>query len=152
MEGTSPSRTSLLPPQRPRCFEKCNGYTRGGHFIIFIISFISLSFLIFQSCKTPCKWLPKAVPLSSFPDFRDNFYCMVPDLGRQILVFRLHSRGACNKTSLNKGCITHRGLAIYIKKYLSANEELRKFKYFTMQKIYSSKKILQKKLKSFKIF
>lgn len=51
VEGTSPSRTSLLPPQRPRCFEKCNGYTRGGHFIIFIISFISLSFLIFQSCK-----------------------------------------------------------------------------------------------------
>jgi len=47
-----------------------------GHCIIFIIYFISLS-LIFQSCKTPCKWLCKGVPLSSFPDFTDNFYCMV---------------------------------------------------------------------------
>jgi hypothetical protein len=30
--------------------------------------------------------------------------------------------------------VSHRGLAIYIKKYLKAKEELGKFKYFTMQK------------------
>jgi hypothetical protein len=37
---------------------------------------------------------------------------------------------------LNKGCVSqsHCGLAIYIKKYLKAKEELWKFKYFTMQK------------------
>jgi hypothetical protein len=36
---------------------------------------------------------------------------------------------------LTKGCVTHCGLAIYIKKYLHANEEeLWKLKYFTMQK------------------
>jgi len=29
--------------------------------------------------------------------------------------------------------VSHYGLAIYIKKYLKAKEELRKFKYFTMQ-------------------
>jgi len=29
---------------------------------------------------------------------------------------------------------SHCGLAIYIKKYLKANKELRKFKYFTMHK------------------
>jgi hypothetical protein len=34
----------------------------------------------------------------------------------------------------NKGCVTHHGLAIYIKKYLKAKEELWKLKYFTMQK------------------
>jgi hypothetical protein len=30
-------------------------------------------------------------------------------------------------------CVSHRGLAIYIKKYVKAKEELRKFKHFTMQ-------------------
>jgi hypothetical protein len=30
--------------------------------------------------------------------------------------------------------VSHCGLAIYIKKYFKAKEELRKFKYFTMQK------------------
>jgi hypothetical protein len=34
----------------------------------------------------------------------------------------------------NKGCVTtHCGLAIYIKKYLKAKEELWKFNFFTMQ-------------------
>jgi len=36
---------------------------------------------------------------------------------------------------------THCGLAIYIKKYLKAKEELWKHKYFTMQK-YNLQKIL----------
>jgi hypothetical protein len=35
---------------------------------------------------------------------------------------------------INKGCVTLCGLAIYIKKYLKAKEELWKLKYFTMQK------------------
>jgi hypothetical protein len=35
---------------------------------------------------------------------------------------------------INKGCVRLRGLAIYIKKYLKAKEELWKLKYFTMQK------------------
>jgi len=30
--------------------------------------------------------------------------------------------------------VSHYGLAVYIKKYLKAKEELQKFKYFTMQK------------------
>jgi hypothetical protein len=34
----------------------------------------------------------------------------------------------------NKGCVTLCGLAIYIKKYLNAKDELWKLKYFTMQK------------------
>jgi hypothetical protein len=42
------------------------------------------------------------------------------------------------------------GLAIYIKKYLKAEEELWKLKYFTMQK-YDLQKFLCKKPKSFKI-
>jgi hypothetical protein len=37
--------------------------------------------------------------------------------------------------------VSHGGLAIYIKKYLDAKEELRKFKYFSMQK-YNLQKIL----------
>jgi len=41
----------------------------------------------------------------------------------------------------NKGCVTHCALAIYIQKYLKAKEELRKLKYFTMQK-YNLQKIL----------
>jgi len=45
---------------------------------------------------------------------------------------------------------SHCGLAIYIKKYLKAKEELWKLKYFTMQK-YNLPKILYKKPKSFKI-
>jgi len=54
--------------------------------------------------------------------------------------------------------VSHRRLAIYIKKYLKAKEELRKFKYFTMQKYinlqkkflykYKETKILQRYLKS----
>jgi hypothetical protein len=42
--------------------------------------------------------------------------------------------------------VSHCGLAIYIKKYLKAKEELWKLKYFTMQK-YNLQKILYKKRK-----
>jgi hypothetical protein len=35
--------------------------------------------------------------------------------------------------------VSHGGLAIYIKKYLKAEEELWRLKYFTMQKLESSK-------------
>jgi hypothetical protein len=45
--------------------------------------------------------------------------------------------------------VSHRGLAIYIKKYLKAKEELQKLKYFTMQ-TYNLQKILENKPKSFK--
>jgi hypothetical protein len=41
---------------------------------------------------------------------------------------------------VNNGCVTHYDLAIYIKKYLKAKEELWKFKYFTMQKYNLQKK------------
>jgi len=41
---------------------------------------------------------------------------------------------------VNNGCVTHCDLAIYIKKYLKAKEELWKFKYFTMQKYNLQKK------------
>jgi len=37
--------------------------------------------------------------------------------------------------------VSHYGLAIYIKKYIKAKEELWKFKYFTMQK-YNLQRIL----------
>jgi hypothetical protein len=43
--------------------------------------------------------------------------------------------------SANKGCVTLCGLAIYIKKYLKAKEELWKLKYSTRQK-YNLQKIL----------
>jgi hypothetical protein len=46
--------------------------------------------------------------------------------------------------------VSHCGLANYIKRYLNAKEELRKLKYFTMQK-YNVQKILSKKPKSFRI-
>jgi hypothetical protein len=42
--------------------------------------------------------------------------------------------------------VSHCGLAIYIKTYLNAKEELQKLKYFTMQK-YNLQKILFKKPK-----
>ncbi len=46
--------------------------------------------------------------------------------------------------------VSHYGLAIYIKKYIKAKEEVWKLKYFTMQK-YNLQKILWKKPKSFKV-
>jgi len=46
--------------------------------------------------------------------------------------------------------VSQYGLAIYIKKYLKAKEELWKLKYFTMQK-YNLQKILWNKPKSFNI-
>jgi hypothetical protein len=54
------------------------------------------------------------------------------------------------KVKSKKGGVSHCGLAIYIKKYLKAKEELQKLKYFTMQK-YGLQKFLYKKPKSFKI-
>jgi hypothetical protein len=44
-----------------------------------------------------------------------------------------------------QGGVSYRGLAIYIKQYPEAKEELRKLKYFTMQK-YNLQKILFKVL------
>jgi hypothetical protein len=49
-----------------------------------------------------------------------------------------------------RGCVTLYGLAIYIKKYFKAKEELWKLKYFTIQK-YNLPKILEKEPKSFKM-
>jgi hypothetical protein len=46
-----------------------------------------------------------------------------------------------------KRCVTHCGLAIYIKKYLKAKEQLWKFKYFSMQK-YNLQKNPLKKIKN----
>jgi hypothetical protein len=43
---------------------------------------------------------------------------------------------------ISKGYITHCGLAVYIKKYLNAKEELWKLTYFTMQKKTNLQKIL----------
>ncbi len=40
--------------------------------------------------------------------------------------------------------MSHRGLAIYIKKYLKAKEELWKFKYFTMEKYNLQKNAFKK--------
>jgi len=53
---------------------------------------------------------------------------------------RLH-----HKLELNKGGVSHCGLAIYIKKYFKEKEELWKFKYFTKQKynLLKETKILQ---------
>jgi hypothetical protein len=46
--------------------------------------------------------------------------------------------------------VSHCGLAIYIKTYLNAKEELQKLKYFTMQK-YNLQKSSKRNQKSFKI-
>jgi hypothetical protein len=54
-----------------------------------------------------------------------------------------------NKTKQTRG-VSHCGLGIYIKKYLKAEEELWKLKYFTMPK-YIFQKLLLKKPKSLKI-
>jgi hypothetical protein len=50
-----------------------------------------------------------------------------------------------------QGYVSHGGLAIYIEKYLKAKEELRKLKYFTMQKYINLQINPLKKPKSFKI-
>jgi hypothetical protein len=51
------------------------------------------------------------------------------------------SQGIANNNNNNKGCVTHYGLAIYIKKYLKAKEEeLWKLKYFNMKKYNLHKK------------
>jgi hypothetical protein len=53
-------------------------------------------------------------------------------------------------TKKNKGCVSHRGLAIYMKKYLKAKDELWELKYFTMQK-HNVQKSSKGKPKSFEI-
>jgi hypothetical protein len=55
-----------------------------------------------------------------------------------------------NRWNITRG-VSQCDLAIYIKKYLKAKEELWKLKYFTMQKYNLQKKILSKKPKSFKV-
>jgi hypothetical protein len=64
------------------------------------------------------------------------------------LVIAIPCVGLNVKYPLTRG-VSHCGLAIYIKKYLKAKEELWKLKYFTMQKynlpkiLYEGTKILQ---------
>jgi len=55
------------------------------------------------------------------------------------------------KNKKNKGVVSQCGLAIYIKKYLKAKEELWKLKYFTMQKYKLKKKSFKRNQKTFKI-
>jgi hypothetical protein len=56
----------------------------------------------------------------------------------------------CGSLQSNTRGVSHCGLAIDIKKYLNAKEELQKLKYFTMQN-FNLQKMLQKKPKPFKI-
>jgi hypothetical protein len=51
---------------------------------------------------------------------------------------------------IKQGGVSHCGIAIYVKKYLKAKEDIWKLKFFTMQK-YNLQKNLQKKPKYFKI-
>jgi len=44
-----------------------------------------------------------------------------------------------NTPAIQTRGVSHRGLAIYIKKYFKAREELWKLKYFTIQKYYLQK-------------
>jgi hypothetical protein len=44
-----------------------------------------------------------------------------------------------NTPAMQTSGVSHSGLAIYIKKYLKAKEELRKLKYFTIKKYYLQK-------------
>jgi hypothetical protein len=49
-------------------------------------------------------------------------------------VWSSHKHGLILVLSFLTRGVSHCGLAIYIKNYIKANEELWKFKYFTMQK------------------
>jgi hypothetical protein len=68
----------------------------------------------------------------------------------ELLVFPIFQKIACDltiqyklaQTQLQQGGVTRHGLAIYIKMYLKAKEELWKLKYFTMQKLHNLQKIL----------
>jgi len=62
------------------------------------------------------------------------FYCSRKSQGTLTQIF---------PTLKQKGVCQHCGLAIYFKKYLMANEELWKLKYFTMQKYNLQKYSLQ---------
>jgi hypothetical protein len=57
---------------------------------------------------------------------------------------------ACYAMTHTTRGVSHGGLAIYMKKYLKAKEELWKLKYFTMQK-YNLQTILEKKPIFFKL-
>jgi hypothetical protein len=52
-----------------------------------------------------------------------------------LLSLHKHKEGEAIRNQKRTRGVSHFGLAIYIKKYLKANEELWKLKYFTMQKI-----------------
>jgi hypothetical protein len=58
------------------------------------------------------------------------------DLGPKPIVSRMKQ---------NKGCVSHWGFSIYIKKYLKAKEGLWKLKYFIMQKHNLQKNPLKEK-------
>jgi len=64
-----------------------------------------------------------------------EYACIVKLLGYThttlIIILKLHLMKIPKE---NKGCVSHCGLAIYMKTYLKAKEELWKLKYFTMQK------------------
>jgi len=75
---------------------------------------------------------------------RASFFKQTPNK-----VMQVHVQKGCPSIQETRG-VSHCGLAIYIKMYLKAKEELWKLKYFTMQK-YNLHKILWKKPKSFKI-
>jgi hypothetical protein len=74
--------------------------------------------------------------------------CRVTNLSILMIIFELFKLQ--NKCSIKQGGVSHCGLAIYIKKYLKAKEELWKLKYFTMQK-YNLQKDPLIETKSFKI-
>jgi hypothetical protein len=68
--------------------------------------------------------------LSDKMEFASNYRVKLPNQPSQPPKWEFKTRG-----------VSHCGLAIYIKRYLKAKEELWKLKYFTMQK-YNLQKIL----------
>ncbi len=85
---------------------------------------------------------PRALPYTNYTCSQSISFKQLPHVGS--LSFYIRSRETIhllNITHEKTRCVSHCGLAIYIKKYLKAKIELMKPKYFTMQR-YNLQKIL----------
>jgi hypothetical protein len=91
-----------------------------------------------HSLYSPRVFLTNKVRENNNNNFPTSLKCAAnPRKQKRIQNYSPNSAPQNHKHKQNKG--SHHGLAIYIQKYLKAQQELWNLKYFTMQKIYSSK-------------
>ncbi len=126
-------KPSCWHPCVPSTFKDYTNYTSHSEFLCFHMSSMQVDRILYSSVVYPHNY--GFIPRTLCEDNDPIDVLVIMQVTSCLPLFPLTRQFAGPFSyNIDKGCVSHCGLAIYIYKYLNAKEVLWKFKYFTMQK------------------